>query len=96
MSNYKQDITLNEKDSLVDMLILEKELVKIYALCLTEGCSLGFRKVVEENFTDAVTTQFDVFTQMTAHDYYRVHSAPEEQTQAVKNSFSSVKRQISS
>ena len=95
MSNYKQDITLNEKDSLVDMLILEKQIVKLYALCLTEGCSLGFRKVVESNFKDAVTTQFDVFTQMTAHDYYRVHSATEEQTQTVRDSFLKVKNQIS-
>ena len=28
MSNYKADITLNEKDSLQDMLNLEKSLVK--------------------------------------------------------------------
>ena len=34
MSNYKADITLNEKDSLQDMLNLEKALVKIYSTAI--------------------------------------------------------------
>ena len=48
MSEYKADITLNEKDSLQDMLNLEKSLVKIYSLAMTEGCSKGFRTLIRD------------------------------------------------
>ncbi|MBQ9756477.1 MAG: spore coat protein, partial [Clostridia bacterium] len=36
MQNYKADITLNEKDSLQDMLTLEKSVVKLYSTAITE------------------------------------------------------------
>ena len=44
--SYKADITLNEKDSLQDMLNLEKSLVKIYSTAMTEGVSKGFRTLI--------------------------------------------------
>ena len=44
--DYKADITLNEKDSLQDMLNLEKSLVKIYSTAMTEGASKGFRTLM--------------------------------------------------
>ena len=94
MSNYKQDITLNEKDSLQDLLVLEKEMVKIYATAITEGCSAGFRSVAEDNFKCATDSQFDVFLQMTEHDYYRVHTAPEEEIEKNREKFSQVKNQL--
>ena len=39
MTSYKAEVTLNEKDSILDLLALEKSLVKIYATALTEGVS---------------------------------------------------------
>lgn len=39
----KQQIQLNEKDSLQDMLNLEKEIVKLYSTALTEGNGSKFR-----------------------------------------------------
>ena len=35
--DYMKDVTLNEKDSLQDMLNLEKNLVKVYSTVMTEG-----------------------------------------------------------
>ena len=70
MSNYKADITLNEKDSLQDMLNLEKSLVKIYSTAITEGCSKGFRTLVKEHWNEATEDQLKVFLQMTEHGYY--------------------------
>ena len=95
MGNYKADITLNEKDSLQDLLTLEKGLVKMYSTAITEGASKGFRTTIKQHWSDAVSDQMDVFLQMTEHGYYTVESAPEETLAEQKNKFSKVKSQLS-
>ncbi len=95
MSGYKSQVTLNERDSLQDMLNLEKNLVKVYALAMTEGCSKGFRNLVNQLWQETVDDQMQVFMLMTEHDYARVTSAPEEQLCAVKKEFSDIKSQLS-
>lgn len=91
---YKSNITLNEKDSLQDMLNLEKDMVKIYSTAMTEGASNGFRTVVKNNWSDTVTDQMNVFLQMTEHGYYRVESAPETMLLEQKNKFAKVKSEL--
>jgi spore coat protein CotF len=95
MNNYKADITLNEKDSLQDMLNLEKSLVKIYSTAMTEGVSNGFRTLVREHWNEATDDQIKVFFQMTEHGYYKVESAPEQTLSEQKNKFAPVKSQLS-
>ena len=95
MDNYKADITLNEKDSLQDMLNLEKSLVKIYSTAMTEGCSDGFRTLVREHWNNATDDQMQVFLQMTEHGYYKVESAPEQTLLEQKEKFCKVKPQLS-
>ncbi len=95
MSNYKADMTLNERDSLQDMLMLEKDLVKVYATAITEGVSNGFRTVVKDNLLDTTHDQLDVFMNMCEHDYYRVQSATEEQLKEQREKFKCVKSQLS-
>ena len=95
MSNYKADMTLNEKDSLQDMLCVEKNLVKAYATSITEGVSNGFRTVIKNNFNSATHDQLDVFMQMTEHDYYRVCAADEEELKTQREKFECVKGQLS-
>lgn len=95
MDHYRADTTLNEKDSLQDMLNLEKSLVKIYSTAITEGCSNGFREVVKDNWQDSVSDQMDVFLQMTELGYYTVESAPEETLKEQRKKFSQVKNQLS-
>ena len=95
MSNYKADTTLNEKDSLQDMLNLEKSLVKIYSTAITEGCSKGFRKLIKDHFLTSSEDQMNVFLQMTELGYYQVQSAPETMLSEQRNKFSKVKPQLS-
>ena len=89
MNSYKADITLNEKDSLQDMLNLEKSLVKIYSTAITEGCSKGFRTLVKEHWNEATEDQLKVFLQMTEHGYYQVESAPQTILSEHKNKHNS-------
>lgn len=95
MDHYKAETTLNEKDSLQDMLNLEKSIVKIYSTAITEGCSDGFRSVVMENWQDSVSDQMDVFLQMTELGYYKVESAPEDTLKEQRQKFCQVKSQLS-
>ena len=95
MDNYKADITLNEKDSLQDMLTLEKNMVKLYSTAITEGASNGFRTVVKDHLNGTVSDQLDVFLQMTEHGYYRVESAPEEALEEQKEKFKPILSQLS-
>ena len=94
MDGYKADITLNEKDSLQDMLNVEKSLVKIYATAITEGCSNGFRTLIKEHLSDSVDDQMQVFLQMTEHGYYKVESAPQTALDETKQKFDPVKHQL--
>lgn len=94
MDNYKAQTTLNEKDSLQDMLTLEKGLVKMYGTAITEGASNGFRTLVKEHWQGAVSDQFDVFLQMTEHGYYRVESAPEDTLQEQREKFKPILSQL--
>ena len=95
MSNYKAETTLNERDSLQDMLTLEKGLVKLYSTALTEGVSNGFRTVVKDHWNGAVSDQLDVFFQMTEHGYYRVESASEDALEEQKEKFKPILNQLS-
>ena len=95
MSNYKADTTLNEKDSLQDMLNLEKALVKIYSTAMTEGCSKGFRTLIKNHWSQSTDEQAKVFFEMTEHGYYQVESAPETVLSEHKNKFSKSKSQLS-
>lgn len=94
MDHYKAQTTLNEKDSLQDLLNAEKNLVKIYSTAITEGCSDGFRSVIMENWQDSVSDQMDVFLQMTELGYYKVESAPVTTLREQKQKFSKIQSEL--
>ena len=95
MSNYKKDITLNEKDSLQDMLNLEKDMVKIYSTAITEGCSNGFRTLIKSHWGETVDDQMKVFLEMTDKGYYQVESAPQDVLLENRNKFEKVVSSLS-
>ena len=94
MTDYKAQTTLNEKDSLQDMLNLEKEMVKMYSTALTEGVSKGFRERISKFFDDTAKSQFDVYMLMTELDYASVTSAPEQMLSEQKQKFSQIQDQL--
>ena len=94
MDRYKAEVTLNEKDTLTDLLAIEKSIVKLYALCITEGCSQGFRNVIKRHLLDVITDQMEVFLLLTELDYYRVESAPEDSLKKLKQTFCQEKNSL--
>ena len=94
MAEKKSDMTLNEKDSLIDLLNLEKTIIKVYSTAITEGTSKGFRTLVKENLMGTVDDQLGVFMLLTDHGYAKVESAPEKTLLEEKSKFSKVKAQL--
>ena len=94
MENYKSKITLNEKDSLTDILMAEKELVKLYAQAITEGAGRSFRSTVKNNFEGAVADQFAVFTAMSKEGLYETKPAPKGSTDESKETFSEMLKKL--
>jgi spore coat protein CotF len=92
--DYKAETTLNEKDSLQDMLILEKTMAKIYATALTEGASEKYRSVIKKHFDGIIDDQTEVFNKMTEMGYYEVEEAPQEMKKQQKEQFSEIKKQL--
>ncbi len=93
--DYKADITLNEKDSLFDLLTLEKNLVKVYAQVLTESISKGFYTLVKNLLNETAAEQSEVFLMLTDSGYYRVESAPEDELLRVRRQFSPALKELS-
>ena len=90
----KQQIQLNEKDSLQDMLNLEKEIVKLYSTALTEGNGSKFRTMVKNHLVDSANDQFEVFTQMAENNYYEVKPADKAVIDEQKANFKQVLAQL--
>lgn len=94
MANFKENCTLNERDSLIDLLNLEKQMIKIYATAMTEGASKGFRQTVKNLLSENIDLQFSVFSLLTRKDYLRVQSAMKEDVLEEKNKFKPIKSQL--
>ena len=90
MANYKKEITLNEKDSLQDMLNLEKAIVKIYAMALTEGSSKAFRTLIKNGFSSSSNDQFQVYQTMNKEGYYEPAPADKQVVDKEKDKFKKV------
>ena len=96
MREYKADITLNEEDSLIDLLNAEKNLLKTYSVVISESVSKGVREQILKNLKEQIESQISVFFLMTELDYYRVNAASEEQRREAREQFKKSKQDIES
>ena len=94
MRDFKREITLNEEDTLNDILMQEKALVKLYATAITESVSKGTRTVIKNNLKESIDDQISVFFLLTELDYERVEAAKEEQKISVKVNFAKAKQTL--
>ena len=74
----KKESSLNEKDSLTDMLNTEKMLLDSYSLAIKEGSTKSLRAQFLNNFTKAQENQFTVFSEMKDKGYYRLMPAEKQ------------------
>ncbi|MBQ9081814.1 MAG: spore coat protein [Clostridia bacterium] len=94
MKQTKRDITLNEQDSLQDMLDCEKQLMGFYATALKEGSNKTLRKELMRNYTDCANGQFSVFEEMQTRGYYQTQPVQKQQLDAKIDSFKKIEKQL--
>ncbi len=94
MPNYKAEITLNERDSMLDMLETEKNLSKVYATALTEGATKGYRERLKSNLNEELNDQLHLFLLMCEEGYYKVNTAPYEQVEEKRETFSQKEKEL--
>ncbi len=94
MRDFKREITLNEEDTLNDILMQEKSLVKLYATAITESVSKGARTIIKNNLKESIDDQISIFFLLTELDYERVEAAKDEQRISVRVNFAKAKQNI--
>lgn len=68
----KSDYTLNEKDSLQDILNVEKQIMGLYGTAISEATTKNMRSLLKANLWETAEDQFSVFEAMKQNDYYQV------------------------
>ena len=85
---------LNERDSLTEVLIREKDLTKVYGTFLTETTNPELRKLLEKNFSESAKDQYKVFEAMRKNKYYEPQPAEETDIETQKKSALTLKASL--
>ena len=78
---------LTAQDSSVDMLTVEKSLVKQYATALTEMSDESLRNLIKENLNYAADDQNKLFCQMQKLGWYETCPAEQEKIDKAREKF---------
>ena len=62
---------LNEKDSMIDLINQEKEIMKAYGSFIPEGSSTDLRGLLHNNLKAVESQQFELFEKMRQKDIIR-------------------------
>ena len=94
MKITKMDCTLNEEDTLKDLLESEKQLMPLYTTALFEGSSKAVRKNFSENLLGVAENQYSLFTQMQSRGYYEPKPAKKDLTTEASKTFKKQKKDL--
>lgn len=81
-------MNLSEKDAIGDLLIQEKEMVKVYGTFLPEGSTAQLRNILKKNMDVISQQQYEVFNTMKSKGYYEVKEAENKQIDDTKQQYS--------
>ena len=79
---------MNEKDSLSDLLMQEKEIIKVYGTFLPEGSTTQLRNILKKNMDVVAEQQYEVFNAMKNKGYYETKSAEDTMINETKKMYS--------
>ena len=88
------DCTLNEQDTLQDMLESEKQLMELYTVALFEGSSKNVRKNFSTNLLGVAENQFCIYSQMLSRGYYEPKPAVKTMIDEANDTFKKQKKQL--
>ena len=90
----KMDCSLNEKDTLQDLLESEKQLMALYTTALYEGSTASVRKNMSTNLLGVAENQFCLFTQMQTRGYYEPQPAKKAMIDEANATFKKQKKEL--
>jgi len=79
--------SLNEKDTLTDVLLFEKQLLEEYARAVAESDKSYVRKAIVKNFSSEQAAQLSVYTLMNERGYYIPALAEKEEIKSKIDDF---------
>ena len=85
---------LNEKDSLQDLIMQEKEILKLYGTFISEGSGNEIRKIMQEHFVATAHDQFKIYEDMKKRKYYDPKSAMPEDIIEAKKTFAKMETEL--
>ncbi len=95
MKMGKSDITLNEKDAILDMLESEKQLMSFYTTALFEGSSKSIRKGFCSHLQSVAENQYSLYSQMSSRGYYTPTPAQKQMIDQTTDTFKKQQKQLS-
>jgi spore coat protein CotF len=84
------EATMQEKDILQDILVLEKDIVKSYGSFLVESDCPNLRTLLGNNLKQSAGDQFCVFDAMSKRGYYPTEDAPTAKVKEAKEKFEGI------
>ena len=90
----KMDTTLNEKDTLQDMLEAEKQLMSLYTTALFEGSTKSVRKNFSTNLLGVADNQYCIFSQMQSRGYYEPQPAKKNMIDQANDTYKKQKKSL--
>ncbi|MBO4989468.1 MAG: spore coat protein [Clostridia bacterium] len=87
----RQSTTLNERDSLFDMLSTEKRLMSLYTYAIAEGTEKAYRKELFSCLQSVAEEQLNLFEQLDSRNYYEVEEAGRSELEQKRESLSKLK-----
>jgi len=94
MKNKKSDITLNEKDAILDMLDSEKQLMSLYTTAIFEGSTKSLRKEFSSNLLAVASDQYNLFLQMQSRGYAQPAPAQKQMIDQTNETFKKEKKNL--
>lgn len=85
---------LNEKDSLQDLIIQEKEILKLYGTFISEGSGSEIRKIMQDHFSATAADQFKIYEDMKKRKYYSPKAAKSEDITEAKKTFAKMQTEL--
>lgn len=79
---------LNDQDALMDVLMQEKDIMKVYGTFLPEGSTAQLRSILQGNMETIAKQQFELFQKMQSKGYYSLKDAKTQAINDVKNTYS--------
>jgi len=93
--NYRQmQTSLSEKESLMDMLTMEKELISMYTTSIMDMDSQNLRQTLSYNLHEAFLDQYGIYRNMNSRGYYPVQMAPISEVQQACQQYTQIGQQL--